>query len=106
VYRFSQVQYIISAKAYIDVGAKPELIHAAGVVEQWNGRLAPGLLNAERCTNRALEIAEDNGMGCVAIADTNHWMRGRTYGWQAARNGFVFIGWTNTEANMPAWGLP
>ena len=43
-------------------------------------------------------------MGCVAIAETNHWMRGGTYGWQAAGNGFVFIGWTNTEANMPAWG--
>jgi 3-dehydro-L-gulonate 2-dehydrogenase len=31
-------------------------------------------------------------------------MRGGTYGWIAARKGFSFIGWTNTEANMPAWG--
>jgi 3-dehydro-L-gulonate 2-dehydrogenase len=31
-------------------------------------------------------------------------MRGGLYGWQAARAGFVFIGWTNTIANMPAWG--
>ncbi|MFW5831205.1 MAG: Ldh family oxidoreductase, partial [Prolixibacteraceae bacterium] len=38
------------------------------------------------------------------IANTNHWMRGGTYGWQAAKEGFVFIGWTNTEKNMPAWG--
>ena len=103
VYRFPRfIDYI--KKGYINISAKPELIHAAGVLEQWNGRLAPGPLNAEFCTNRAMEIAEDNGMGCVAIAETNHWMRGGTYGWQAARNGFVFIGWTNTEANMPAWG--
>jgi 3-dehydro-L-gulonate 2-dehydrogenase len=31
-------------------------------------------------------------------------MRGGYYGWQAAKNNFVFIGWTNTIANMPAWG--
>ena len=103
VYRFLRfTEYI--RKGYIAVSAKPELIHSAGVLEQWNGRLAPGPLNAEFCTKRAMEIAENNGMGCVAIADTNHWMRGGTYGWQAARKGFVFIGWTNTEANMPAWG--
>jgi 3-dehydro-L-gulonate 2-dehydrogenase len=40
----------------------------------------------------------------VALANTNHWMRGGTYGWQAAKAGYVFIGWTNTIANMPAWG--
>jgi len=103
VYRFPRfIDYI--KKGYIDVSAKPELIHAVGVLEQWNGNLAPGPLNAEFCTHRAMKIAEENGMGCLAIAETNHWMRGGTYGWQAARNGFVFIGWTNTEANMPAWG--
>jgi len=31
-------------------------------------------------------------------------MRGVTYGWQAARKGFVLISWTNTCPNMPAWG--
>jgi 3-dehydro-L-gulonate 2-dehydrogenase len=31
-------------------------------------------------------------------------MRGGTYGWQAARKGCVFICWTNTCPNMPAWG--
>ncbi len=103
VYRFPRfIEYI--RKGYIDVVAKPELIHTAGVLEQWNGNLAPGPMNAEFCTKRAMELADASGMGCVAIADTNHWMRGGTYGWQAAREGFAFIGWTNTEANMPAWG--
>jgi 3-dehydro-L-gulonate 2-dehydrogenase len=31
-------------------------------------------------------------------------MRGGTYGWKAAKAGFLFMGWTNTLANMPAWG--
>jgi 3-dehydro-L-gulonate 2-dehydrogenase len=55
-------------------------------------------------TERAMEVASENGIGCVALANTNHWMRGGYYGWHAARKGFAFIGWTNTLANMPAWG--
>jgi 3-dehydro-L-gulonate 2-dehydrogenase len=45
-----------------------------------------------------------NGIGLVTLANTNHWMRGGTYGWRAARKGFVFIGWANTCVNMPVWG--
>jgi len=76
----------------------------AGCIEQWNGNLGPGPLNAIQCTDRAMEIAAVQGIGCVALANTNHWMRGGTYGWRAAQKGFVFIGWTNTLANMPPWG--
>ena len=73
-------------------------------IEQWDGQIGPGPINALLCTDRAMEIAAAQGMGCVALANTNHWMRGGTYGWRAARKGFVFIGWTNTIANMPTWG--
>jgi 3-dehydro-L-gulonate 2-dehydrogenase len=31
-------------------------------------------------------------------------MRGGTYGWRAAKAGCIFIGWSNTIANTPAWG--
>jgi 3-dehydro-L-gulonate 2-dehydrogenase len=103
VYRFPRfVDYI--KREFIHVNAEPKLIHAAGALEQWDGQLGPGPLNALFCTERAMHLAKENGIGCVAIANTNHWMRGGTYGWQAAKKGFAFIGWTNTEANMPAWG--
>ncbi|MDD4109155.1 MAG: 3-dehydro-L-gulonate 2-dehydrogenase [Prolixibacteraceae bacterium] len=103
VYRFPRfIEYI--EKGYVDANAGPELVHSAGAIEQWKGNLAPGILNALFCTDRAISIAEKSGMGCVAIAGTNHWMRGGTYGWNAAKRGYAFIGWTNTEANMPAWG--
>ena len=91
-------------EGYIIPDAEPSLINRAGSVEQWNGNLGPGPLNALFSTERAMEIAAENGIGLVALGNTNHWMRGGTYGWQAAKKGFVFIGWTNTEANMPAWG--
>ncbi|MCX6335159.1 MAG: 3-dehydro-L-gulonate 2-dehydrogenase [Bacteroidia bacterium] len=89
---------------YIVPDAEPSLSNASGSLEQWNGNLGPGPLNALFATNRAIEIADTNGIGLVAMANTNHWMRGGFYGWQAARRGYVFIGWTNTIANMPAWG--
>lgn len=76
----------------------------AGAIEQWDGDLRAGILNGLDCTERALELAKTHGMGCLALANTNHWMRGGTYGWKAAKSGFLFIGWTNTIANMPAWG--
>jgi len=61
-------------------------------------------LNAIHATDSALQLAQQHGIGCVALANTNHWMRGGTYGWQAAKAGFVFIGFTNTTALMPTWG--
>ncbi len=103
VYRFPRfINYI--QKGFVKPDAEPEIVHTAGALEQWEGNLGPGPLNAEKCTVRAMELASKNGIGCVAIKNTNHWMRGGTYGWQAAKQGYVFIGWTNTEKNMPAWG--
>jgi 3-dehydro-L-gulonate 2-dehydrogenase len=91
-------------EGFVKPDSEPSLVHKSGSLEQWNGNLGPGPLNASFATDRAIEVAHGNGMGLVALANTNHWMRGGTYGWQAARKGFVFIGWTNTCANMPAWG--
>lgn len=92
------------ADGYIKPEAIPTLVHRSGSLEQWNGNLGPGPLNATFITERAMEIAHDNAIGLVALSHTNHWMRGGTYGWQAARKGFVLISWTNTCPNMPAWG--
>lgn len=103
VNRFANfVEYI--REGVIKPGAEPSLENKAGAIEQWNGNLGPGILNAMTATENAMRLAGGNGIGCVALKNTNHWMRGGTYGWQAARKGFVFIGWTNTIANMPAWG--
>lgn len=96
------VEYI--RNGYVNIGAEPTLQNKLTAVEQWNGNLGSGILNAIHATNRAMALANENGMGCVALSNTNHWMRGGAYGWQAAKAGFVFIGWTNTIANMPAWG--
>jgi 3-dehydro-L-gulonate 2-dehydrogenase len=88
---------------FVIPGNEPSLVHVTKAVEQWDGALGAGMYNAAKCTDRAMQLAKNNGIGCVALANTNHWMRGGYYGWQAASKGFVFIAWTNTIANMPAW---
>ncbi len=103
VNRFPQfIEYI--QKGFIKVEEKAVQKSSTGAVEQWDGCLGPGPLNALQATDRAMELAGRFGIGCIGLSNTNHWMRGGTYGWKAAKEGFVFIGWTNTLANMPAWG--
>jgi 3-dehydro-L-gulonate 2-dehydrogenase len=53
---------------------------------------------------RAIELARKHGIGAVALANTNHWMRGGAFGWQAAEQGAFAICWSNTLPNVPAWG--
>lgn len=89
---------------FINVHAEPVCKKSFGCIEQWDGHLGPGPLNALFSTQRAMEIATTHGIGCVGLANTNHWMRGGYYARIAAAKGFIFIGWTNTIANMPVWG--
>ena len=91
-------------KGLVDSQAVPTLISMHGLIEQWDGNLGPGMLNGKHCMERAIMLAEESGIGCVAIRNTNHWMRGGTYGWQAAERGYIGICFTNTIANMPPWG--
>ncbi len=88
----------------IDPKAEPVRVGPEGVLERWDGQAGPGNLNAFRCMERAIEIARSAGMGCVALRNTNHWMRGGAYGWQAADADCIGICWTNTMPNMPPWG--
>lgn len=91
-------------RGLIDVHAEPILASTHGALERWDGRGGPGNLNAHRSMQRAIELAREHGMGCVALARTNHWMRGGSYGWQAAEAGCAAVCWTNTMPNMPPWG--
>ena len=75
----------------IDTAATPEPVARLGAMERWDGRLGPGNLNARDSMARAIELASRFGLGCVALSNTNHWMRGGAYGWQAAEAGCVGI---------------
>ncbi|MDA0710100.1 MAG: 3-dehydro-L-gulonate 2-dehydrogenase [bacterium] len=88
----------------IDVDAEALCVNAMGVVEQWDGRMGVGLVNAHHAMGRAIEIAQLHGMGCIGLKNTNHWMRAGAYGLQAADAGCIGMCWTNTTPLMPPWG--
>jgi 3-dehydro-L-gulonate 2-dehydrogenase len=88
----------------VDVTAEPEVLTHFGAVERWDGRRGPGNLNALAAMERAMALSRAHGVGCVSLGNTNHWMRGGTYGWQAAEAGLIGICWTNTMPNLPPWG--
>jgi 3-dehydro-L-gulonate 2-dehydrogenase len=91
-------------EGWVDPKAEPEPCGGMGALEQWDGHLGPGMYNASLAMDRAITLAKQHGVGAVALKNTNHWMRGGTYGWQAAEAGCACICMTNTIANMPAWG--
>ncbi len=91
-------------EGFVKPNNTPSLKSKNAGIEQWDGNLGAGPLNAMQATDTAISLSQQNGIGCVALSNTNHWMRGGAYGWHAAKKGFIFIGWTNTIANMPAWG--
>jgi 3-dehydro-L-gulonate 2-dehydrogenase len=91
-------------KGLLDVQGEPSLISTYGALERWNGNSGPGNLNAYQSMARAISLSQRNGIGCVALSNTNHWMRGGTYGWQAAEAGVIGVCWTNTLPNLPPWG--
>lgn len=88
----------------VDPKATPKCISRFGSLERWDGQLGPGMLNAHYCMQRAIELSREHGIGCAALANTNHWMRGGNYGWQAADAGVIGICWSNTMPNLPPWG--
>ena len=94
---------------YIDQGiikmdAEPILLHAFGALENYDGQLGFGIVNAWASMARAVQLAAEHGIGCVALRNTNHWLRAATYGYQACENGMAGICFTNTLPNMPTWG--
>lgn len=88
----------------IDPTAEPERVAGFGALERWTAHRGPGNLAAYTAMNRAMELAQEHGVGAVALADTTHWLRGGAFGWQAAEAGFAALCWTNTMPNLPPWG--
>ncbi|MEG1270514.1 MAG: 3-dehydro-L-gulonate 2-dehydrogenase [Ruthenibacterium sp.] len=96
------VEYV--QKGYVNPQGKPVLTGAKGAVENYDGNLGVGVTNALFCADRAVELAKAHGIGCVALKNTTHWMRGGAYAWHMAQAGFMGMSWINTESCMPMWG--
>ncbi|MBT3342613.1 MAG: 3-dehydro-L-gulonate 2-dehydrogenase [Gemmatimonadetes bacterium] len=91
-------------KGRVDPAADATCSAAFGALEQWDANRGPGVLTATTAMARAVEIAQDSTLGCVALRNANHWMRAATYGLQAAAADCLAISWTNTTRLMPPHG--
>lgn len=91
-------------KGWINIKGEPELVKARGAAENYDGHLGIGITNALFCSERAMKLADEHGIGLVALKNTTHWMRGGTYAWKMAEAGYIGISWINTESCMPMWG--
>lgn len=103
VNRFPRFIYQLD-QGHIHPEAEPEKVLSLGAIEQWDAHQAIGNLTAVKMMDRAIALADTHGIGVVALKNANHWMRGGSYGLQAAQKGYVGICWTNSLAVMPPWG--
>lgn len=83
---------------------EPSLVHSLGALEQWDANHGIGNVIARDMMNQAMRLADQYGIGCVALKNANHWMRGGNYGNQAAEKGYVGICWSNSLGVVPPWG--
>lgn len=98
-------KFILSIdKGCVDIQAEPVRMESFGFFERYDGKRGPGNLNAHTCMKRAIQLAKEHTIGCVALSNTNHWMRPGNYGLMAAEENCIGILWTNTVPNMPPWG--
>lgn len=91
-------------KGCVDIQADPVCRESYGCFERYDGQMGPGNLNAYTCMKRTIELAKKHTIGCVALSNTNHWMRPGNYGLMAVEENCIGILWTNTVPNMPPWG--
>ena len=89
---------------WVNVQADPVLVSARGAAEDYDGQLGVGVTNALFCTDRAIGLARQHGIGMCALRNTTHWMRGGTYAWRMAEAGMIGLSWINAESCMPMWG--
>ncbi len=91
-------------KGIVKLDNDPSLVGSLNSFENWDGNLGPGNLNAWFCMERTIHLARKYGMAVLSLRNTNHWMRGGTYGLQAANENCIGVCMTNTKPNMPPWG--
>src|SRR5699024_4603559 len=96
------IEYI--RKGWINLKAEMELLNKFSVIETYDGHRGIGIVNAKKASERAIDLAKENGIGIVTLRNTTHWMCGGSYILDMVDQGFMGISWSNTESCMPPWG--
>ena len=81
-----------------------ERVSGFGALEVWDAHFGVGPLIAEQVTCRAIDLAREHGIACVALRNNSHWLRAGRYGLMMADAGMMGICFTNTCMNLVAYG--
>ena len=81
-----------------------ERVSGFGALEVWDAHFGIGPLIAEQVTRRAIDLAREHGIACVALRNNSHWLRAGRYGLMMADAGMMGICFTNTCMNLVAYG--
>lgn len=81
-----------------------ERVSGFGGLEVWDAHFGVGPLIAEQASERAIALAKEHGIGCVALRNNNHWLRAGRYGLMMADAGMMGLCMTNTAMNLVAYG--
>lgn len=83
---------------------KAERVSGVGGLEVWDAHFGVGPLIARQASQRAVQLAAEHGIACVALRNNSHWLRAGRYALMMADAGFAGICFTNTCMNLTAWG--
>ena len=81
-----------------------KVIKETPVIAHLDGDRVIGSVIGVYAMNMAVEKAKAAGVGLIVVKNSTHWGRPAYYPALAARKDCIGICFTNTEANMPAWG--
>ena len=84
---------------------KAERVSGVGGLEVWDAHFGVGPLIAEQAAMRAVELAKEHGVACIALRNNSHWLRAGRYGLMMAEAGMAGICFTNTCQNLTAYGV-
>ena len=77
---------------------------AFGGLERWDAQFGVGPIIAKQAAVRAMALAQEHGIGCVALANNSHWLRAGRYALMMADAGYAGICFTNTCMNLTCYG--
>lgn len=88
----------------LDPKASPSIQQMTPVVAQVDGKNAFGFLGAHMGMARAIEMAQQFGIGMVSVKHSNHYGMAAWIVQQAIDAGMMSLVFTNSSPALPVWG--
>jgi 3-dehydro-L-gulonate 2-dehydrogenase len=92
------------AEGKLNPNARPTLARQFGGTALFDGHQGFGPVLCSIVIETTVELAEEHGIGLVALRDSSHWSCPAYYARWMAKQGFIGLAMTNTNPGMPLYG--